>query len=410
MAIEEGIGENRQPEASAGEARRGEAFVSRLTAEGRGAIAVLRVWGPRALEVADAVFRPSRGLRLAETRPGRLRIGRIGRGLGDEVVVVVIPSDPPAVEVQCHGGIAAIASVVESFQAAGASSVDRPQLAERSSDDLFAQDALDDLARAPTVPTAEILLYQAQGALHDELVRMGHSIVDEPARALAQIERLIDRSRVGLRLLDGWRVVIAGLPNVGKSRLFNALVGFARAIVDPTPGTTRDVVSVNAVFGGWPVNLADTAGLREAFDQVESIGIERSRREQEQSDLILLVLDRSLPLQPIDRELIAANSGALLAVNKSDLPPAWNVEDLSLQSRSIVTVSAETGDGVTGLIEMISRRLVPEPPGQGDAVPFRIEQVNQLCQIRASLLSGDRAAGTRQHLEMMQGRKLHNRS
>ena len=384
--------------------------MSRLTAEGRGAIAVLRVWGPRALEVADAVFRPSRGLRLAETRRGRLRIGRIGRGLGDEVVVVVIPSDPPAVEVQCHGGIAAIASVVESFQAAGASSVDRPQLAERSSDDLFAQDALDDLARAPTVPTAEILLYQAQGALHDELVRMGHSIVDEPDRALAQIERLIDRSRVGLRLLDGWRVVIAGRPNVGKSRLFNALVGFGRAIVDSTPGTTRDVVSVNAVFGGWPVNLGDTAGLREAFDQVESIGIERSRREQEQSDLILLVLDRSLPLQPIDRELISANAAALLAVNKSDLPPAWNVEDLSLQSRAIVTVSAETGDGLATLIEMIIRMLVPEPPGQGDAVPFRIEQVNQLCQIRASLLSGDRAAGTRQLLEMMQGRKLHNRS
>ena len=213
--------------------------------------------------------------------------------------------------------------------------------------------------RSTTLPgprrfaTAEILLDQAQGALRGELVRLGDSIADEPDRALAELETLIGRARVGLRLLDGWRVVIAGRPNVGKSRLFNALVGFARAIVDPTPGTTRDVVSVNAVFGGWPVDLADTAGLREAFDPVESIGIERSRREQEQADLILLVLDRSLPLQSIDRELIAANSEAILAVNKSDLPPAWHVGDLSLQSRAIVTVSAETGDGLAALIETI---------------------------------------------------------
>ncbi len=260
--MEEGIGENRQPVASESEARRGEAFVSRLTAEGRGAIAVLRIWGPKALEVADAVFRPHRGARLAETRRGQLRIGRIGRGLGDEVVAVVLDGDPPAVEVQCHGGAAAIALVVEAFQAAGATSADSRQLAERHSDDPFAHDALDDLARAPTVPTAEILLDQAEGALCRELVLLGQSITDEPDRALAQIARLIGHARVGLRLLDGWRVVIAGRPNVGKSRLFNALVGYTRAIVDPTPGTTRDVVSVRAVFGGWPVNLADTAGLR----------------------------------------------------------------------------------------------------------------------------------------------------
>lgn len=139
---------------------------------------------------------------------------------------------------------------------------DSRQLAERHSDDPFAHNALDDLARAPTVPTAEILLDQAEGVLCRELVLLGQSITDEPDRALAQIARLIGHARVGLRLLDGWRVVIAGRPNVGKSRLFNALVGYTRAIVDPTPGTTRDVVSVRAVFGGWPVNLADTAGLR----------------------------------------------------------------------------------------------------------------------------------------------------
>ncbi len=146
-----------------------------------------------------------------------------------------------------------------------------------------------------------------------------------------------------------------------------------------------------------------------ALDSVESIGIERSRREQEQADLILLVLDRSVPLQAIDRELIATNSEAILAANKSDRVPAWYAGDLSLQSRAIVTVSAETGDGLPGLIEMISRRLVPERPAHGEAVPFRTDQVDQLRQLRASLLSDDRAAGARQLVEMVRGRKRDDR-
>jgi tRNA modification GTPase len=394
-ATEVGIGENRQPVQSEGEARRGEAFVSRLTAEGRGAIAVLRLWGPGALEVADTVFRPHRGARLAETRSGRLRLGRIGRGPGDEVVVVVLEGDPPAVEVQCHGGAAAIALVVEAFQAAGARTANGDQLALYLSDGPLARDALVDLTRAPTVPTAEILLDQAHGALRDELVRLGNSIADEPDRALAEIETLIDRARVGTRLLEGWRVVIAGRPNVGKSRLFNGLVGFGRAIVDSTPGTTRDVVSLRVVIGGWPVELADTAGLREAFDSVESIGIERSRREQQQADLVLLVLDRSLPLQSIDHELIAANPAAIVAANKLDLAPAWYTGDSTLRSSAIITVSAETGEGLPDLIEMISRKLVPDPPAPGAAVPFRLEQVEELCEIRLNLLSGDRAKAAR---------------
>jgi tRNA modification GTPase len=390
--MEESIGENQNTAAPSGYVPAGGAFVCRLTAQGRGAIAVLRVWGPRALEIADAVFRPHRGGRLADTRRGQLRLGRIGHGLGDEVVVVVLEEEPLAVEVQCHGGEAAVSLVVEALQAAGAISSDGASLANQCWDDPFAHDALVDLARAPTLLTAEILLDQAHGALREALDRLDRSLDLEPDRVLVDIETLIRRSQVGLRLLDGWSVVIAGRPNVGKSRLFNALVGFARAIVDPTPGTTRDVVSFKTSFAGWPVELMDTAGLRETLDPIETIGITQSRHEQRQADLNLLVLDRSLPLELIDLELMATNPSALLVGNKSDLDLAWHGPDSSVHGRNMVIVSAETGDGLTDLIAAIVARLIALPPLAGAAVPFRADQLDALLEIRASLIAGDRRA------------------
>src|SRR5262249_43718 len=146
-----------------------------------------------------------------------------------------------------------------------------------------------------------------------------------------------------------------------KSRLFNALAGFARAIVDPTPGVTRDVVTVRTALGGWPVELADTAGLRPTGDAIENLGIDQARREQASADLVLLVLDRSEPLRVEDRELIDARAGALLVANKADLTPAWDPHELTREGASIATVSAEWGEGIAELIAAIVGRLVPDP-------------------------------------------------
>jgi tRNA modification GTPase len=401
--MEESVGENKNTTAPVGNAPSGGSFVSRLTAEGRGAIAVLRVWGPRAIDVVDSVFRQDRGARLAETPRGQLRLGRIGHGLGDEVVAVVLEEEPQAVEVQCHGGEAAVSLVVDALRAAGANSSDQAPLASQCCDDPFTHDALVDLARAPTLLTAEILLDQAHGALRSVLYGLRRSLDLEPDQVLADIETLIRRSQVGLRLLHGWRVVIVGRPNVGKSRLFNALAGFARAIVDPTPGTTRDAVSFKTSFAGWPVELVDTAGLRETLDPVETIGIEHSRREQRQADLIVLVLDRSQPLEPIDLELIATNPTALLVGNKSDLDPAWHDVPWSIYTRNMVIVSAEAGDGLTELIVAIVARLIADPPLPGAAVPFRVDQVNTLLEIRSSLIAGDRGAAACRLASMTDG-------
>jgi tRNA modification GTPase len=368
-----------------------------LTAEGRGAIAVVRVWGPRAIELADAVFRPNRGGRLAGTAPGQLRVGRIGEGLGDEVVAFVIEGEPAAVEIQCHGGTAAVALVLGALEAAGVLRWrgSPPAEPEHShSRGRPAADALVDLARAPTLRTAEILLDQVHGALSREIAHVIGAIDREPEAALAGLEALIARAAAGLRLLSGWRIVIIGRPNVGKSRLLNALAGFPRAIVDPAPGTTRDVVRLRASLDGWPVELADTAGLRGTEDAVERLGIGRARREQDLADLVLLVLDRSEPLLPIDRELIESTQRALLVANKSDLVSAWTADEVPLGVSLLVIVSAQRGDGMDSLISAVVQRLVPDPPPPGCGVPFRAAHFSALAQARVSLLANDRAAAS----------------
>jgi len=361
-----------------------------LTPEGRSAIAVVRVWGPDAIAVADAAFRPRSGFGLAATEPGRLRLGRMGAGLGDEVVAVVLGGGPPEVEVQCHGGLAPPALVVEALVAAGAVRVSSEDWIARSGRSALAVAAEIDLARAPTVRSAEILLEQAQGALEAEVCRLIEFVPADLPAALATLAALLRRAAVGLHLVCGWRVVLAGRPNVGKSRLLNALAGYQRAIVTPTPGTTRDVVTLRTALDGWPVELADTAGLRPTVDPIEATGIALARARQRAADLVLVVLDRSEPRTAADAEVLADHPDALRVANKSDLPAAWDAQLLGA-----LPISAQTGDGIERLISTLARRLVPEPPAPGSGVPFRAEQVRRLERARRLLTGGRTAAALR---------------
>jgi tRNA modification GTPase len=368
--------------------RSGRCFVTVLTPEGRGAIGVIRVWGESAVEVADAVFRPARGGKLSLSPSGHLRLGRIGRGLGDEVVVVRLDDQPPVVEIQSHGGPAALGLVVEALQEAGAEVAASVRWLEHEAGSPVQAAALEDLAQATTLRTAEILLEQAQGALDSELITLIEELRRSPQAALERIDRLIGRGAVGLKLLSGWRVVIVGRPNVGKSRLLNALAGFRRTIVDPTPGTTRDAVSVHTAFDGWPVGLVDTAGLRATDDLIERSGIERAERHRQLADLVLKVIDRSEPLQPEDRALLESRERALVLASKADLAPAWEPGALGLEPGAIHTISAERGEGLDSLIAGIVARIVPKATEPGAGVPFRMEQIEALERARQSLLEG----------------------
>ncbi len=371
-----------------------DAQVALLTAQGRGAIAVLRVWGPDALAVCEAVFQPLQGRGLSEGQVLRARVGRIGMGVGDEVVAIVHPGEPVEVEVQCHGGNAAIALVRESLVAAGATAADAVAWLVATGWRRIEREAWEDLARVSTLRAASVLLDQASGALRGEVAAICAG-GEEAARGA--VRRLIERSAVGLKLVGGWSVVLTGRPNVGKSRLMNVMAGFERAIVAPTPGTTRDVVTVATALAGWPVEICDTAGLRETSEEVEAAGVERARVRGKEADLCLLVLDRSEELSGQDRELIASQLEGILVANKCDLAWAWDAGELGA-----VEVSAESGEGVEALVEEVGRRLVPLVPPAGVGVPFRGWQVERLERAEWLLLQGQAKAAI-EELERLVG-------
>jgi tRNA modification GTPase len=316
----------------------------------------------------DRVFQPERTRSLRETAPGTPRFGRIGqeREAGEEVVASVVAGNGavPEVELHCHAGPTAVAMLVERLVAEGAESRQPVAWIRHDARSLIAAEAMVDLARASTLRTAEILLDQWHGALEREVFELSQQTDREIA--LQARDRLLDREQIGLRLISGWKVALIGRPNVGKSRLMNALAGFTRAIVDPTPGTTRDVLTVRTALDGWPVEIADTAGIRSTDDALETEGISRAREYGSAADLSVLILDRSEPLTSKDLDLIASHDQGLIVANKADLPASWQSDNLVA-----LTISAERGDGIEELIDTISRRLVPDPPPAGSGVPFR---------------------------------------
>ena len=199
--------------------------------------------------------------------------------------------------------------------------------------------------------------------------------------ARQSVDALLAQADLGLHLTRSWQVVVAGLPNVGKSSLVNAIAGYQRAIVHSTPGTTRDIVSVQTAMDGWPVEISDTAGLRETGGEIERAGLDLARQKILAADLIVLVFDNSLPWSDQDQALVEAHPAALRVHNKSDVPPASGPG----QRPPGVEVSAMHSAGIDGLCHEIAVRLVPHPPPPGAAVPFELEQIEKIRGFQGSL-------------------------
>ena len=350
-----------------------ENIASLLTPHGRGALATIVVRGPRAWQITNACLTKPIGISpFAILRPW-LREFRSGVGAGEELVVC-FPSEHEA-RIHCHGGTAACEAVLQALEQQGAvregDAPAEPNAAARKS-----------LASASTEKTALILLDQLQGAWSREIGLLKQS----PAEiALARIDLLLARIPLGQHLTQPWQVVLAGRPNAGKSSLLNALLGFQRSITSPEPGTTRDVVTARTAFDGWPVELRDTAGLRNTNDAIEIAGVELAERELRAADLVLFLIPAT------DTHEVAAEQLRAIRKLRGDQPLLIVATKIDLAANTPVAgaigVSSITGCGLAELASAIVQQLIGVPPEPGAAVPISAEQVETLKRLRLSYSS-----------------------
>jgi tRNA modification GTPase len=320
---------------------------------------VIAVRGAAAWDVARTLFQPrSKRVELpALPQAGSFWLGRIG----DDVVLTVKEVEPqPWVEVHCHGGRETVRLILDTLETHGVVPCRWKEFLGRSEPNPIRAAASVALAEALTVRTAAILLDQYHDAWENvvaEITRNHASGLHE--RVTQSLADLSARIELGRHLTAPWRIVVAGPPNVGKSSLVNALVGYERCIVAPTPGTTRDVVHTLIALDGWPVEIADSAGLRHGGDSLEREGMELARSAMTAADRCLWVMDASQP--PVWAE--TTSDRLRIVVNKIDLPAAWDVGQAT-------RVSARTGEGIAELATDVARWLVRDPLPAGAAVPF----------------------------------------
>ena len=360
-----------------------------LTPPGRSAVASLLVDGPDATKMVDALFQPAGQRSLATQARGQILFGRWPSSTAGEEVVVCRRNDNQ-VEIHCHGGRAAARAIIATLAAAGCEEVAWTVWIRQASANPLVADARTALAEALTERTALLLWQQHEGALGRAIDDVeAHIAAGELTSARGRIDDLLRWSPLGLHLTKPWRVVLTGRPNVGKSSLINALVGYQRAIVHPKPGTTRDVVTAGTAVDGWPIELADTAGIRSGGEALEQQGIDRARKNALEADLVLFVVDRSRPWSDDDAALAADWPQALWVFNKCDLPAA-----AAFDSKNFIEVSARQGTGIDELITAIARRLVPTAPAVDEALPFLPAHVTALTAAAAALAGND-SAGAR---------------
>lgn len=367
------------------------------TPPGQSGIGIVRMSGAEALRIADGVFRPaSNAPPPSQQATFSTRYGQIYDGDEplDEVILTVMRAPrtyttQDVVEINCHGGVVPLRRVLELVLRKGARLADPGEFTKRAflfgRIDLAQAEAVADTINAQTEAAHKAAMHHLAGDLsrrirdmrdrlmdvvglveasidfvEDDIDFLGRDELEGRLNALeADLRELLASADAGRALREGLRVAIVGRPNVGKSSLMNALLRDDRVIVTPHPGTTRDVVEETVNMGGFPVTLADTAGLRESADEIEQAGVTVARNWLDRADLVLLVIDASEPLQDEDRRLLRELSDcrALVVVNKLDLPERLSAGDADLLgSRSPVRVSALTGEGLPDLEAAIVER------------------------------------------------------
>lgn len=365
------------------------------TPPGEGGISIIRISGVDALKTASQIYR---GKDLNKVNSHTINYGHIidpenGNEV-DEVMVSVMRAPhtytkEDIVEINCHGGIVATNRILQIILGLDARLAKPGEFTERAflngRIDLSQAEAVMDLIRAKTDQSMKVALDQLDGNLSHLITNLRQNILDVlaqvevnidypeyddvetmTARLLKEkaievkvkIQQLLSTAKQGKVLRDGLATAIIGHPNVGKSSILNHLLHEDKAIVTDVAGTTRDVIEEYVNVQGVPLKLVDTAGIHETEDKVEKIGVDRSRKALSQADLVILVLDSSVPLRDEDRELLRETNHMqrIVVLNKSDLEVKINLNELQeyVDDKEIIKSSAVSPLGTKDLEDRIA--------------------------------------------------------
>jgi tRNA modification GTPase len=427
--------------------QRVDTICARATPPGTGAIAIVRLSGPRALEIIDHCFLPHRATQsLAEMRSHTLIFGHLvnptDHAAIDDVLVGVMRgphsyTGEDVVEINLHGSPAIVRGTLRLLSEQGARLAEPGEFTRRAFEngqiDLAQAEAICDLIVAQTQAAAEVALRQLSGQFSDRLGIIRERLTDLLAEIEARLDfpeedipsveadrwlltihsvgdelsRLVASGERGRLLAEGARVVLVGKPNAGKSSLFNSLLDDERAIVTPEPGTTRDTLESLLEIDGLPMNLVDTAGLRDVEGEVEHLGVVRAESEIRRASLIVLCIPIDETWCREDEQVwqLVGEMNPIVALTKCDLNPLLNPETVIKHTgcEKMHRTSALMCEGLEELIAECSQRLAHETGESQELTDPLVSTERHLDELRhaLNLLAGAvRALGDPPALEL----------
>lgn len=357
-------------------------------------IGIVRISGPEAFSVAGKIYRSPKGEKqLEKVKSHTIHYGFIlDEGeIVDEVMVMAMRgprsyTGEDTVEIDCHGGLLAVRRVLETVLKSGARPAEPGEFTKRAflngRIDLSQAEAVMDIIGAKNEYALKSSLSQLKGSVHriiDDMrekliyeIAFIESALDDPEHIsidgygdkleviveelLKKTDQLLKTSGDGKMIQEGIRTVIVGKPNAGKSSLLNVLLGEERAIVTEIAGTTRDTLEENVTLQGISLRIVDTAGIRSTSDRVEQIGVEKARASAAEADLILYVVDASLPLDENDREImeLLKDKKAIVLLNKTDLKAVVTEKMIEKYlDKRVISISAKEEQGLELLEDTI---------------------------------------------------------
>lgn len=393
-----------------------------------GGISIIRISGPLSISIADKIFKAKSSKDMFSMKTYSMRYGHIVHSNSGSVIDEVIVSlmrgpksytGEDVVEINCHGGIVSATTILEEVIKNGARLAEPGEFTKRAflngRIDLAQAEAVIDIIRAKTDISLKSAVLQSGGNISVEINKLRNKILEVIAHIEAvvdfpeddieditsetvknivngiinEIDKLIETSASGKVLREGLNMVIVGKPNVGKSSFLNRILMENRAIVTDIPGTTRDVIEETLNIDGIPINIVDTAGIRDTEDYIEKIGVEKSKKKILEADLILLILDKASGITDTDEKIIKfiKEKKCIVLLNKADIGDKINNISGKINTEYIIDISAKTGFGIDEFKKSLKLMFFNGNIDFGNVLITNMRHKEGLVRARAALIS-----------------------